>query len=259
MTLLYSFRAELIKLKHSPFVWVSFIAFALGPIMGGIILYVLGSGNMDPSSMLSQKAQMMDFKLNWDGFFILLSQVVGVGGVMIFGFVASWLFGREYSDKTSKDLLALPISRSTILNAKFLTYILWCIALVVSNLLLGLIIGKIMGLTGLTWEILIPNLTIYIVTTLMVVALGSPISFFALWGKGYMAPLGFLVLTLVFAQIVAAVGYGHLFPWALPGLYSGTGGEAASHITSGSFIILILMALTGYIACQQWWRRADQH
>lgn len=259
MILLNSLHAEFIKLKRSPIVWVSFMAFALGPIMGGIILHVLDSGTMDPSSMLSQKANMMAFELNWNGFFSLLSQVVGVGGVMVFGFVASWLFGREYSDKTAKDLLALPTSRSEILNAKFVTYILWCIALVISNLLLGLIIGKMMGLEGLTWEVIQPNLSIYFITTLMVVALGTPISFFALWGEGYMAPLGFLVLTLVLAQIVGAVGYGHYFPWALPGLYSGTGGsEAATHLTSWSFIILVLMAVLGFAACHVWWKKSDQ-
>src|SRR5690606_5393903 len=46
-------------------------------------------------------------------------------GVLLFGFVASWLFGREYADGTAKDQLALPVSRTQILNAKYIYYVLW--------------------------------------------------------------------------------------------------------------------------------------
>ncbi|MEV0143917.1 MULTISPECIES: ABC transporter permease [unclassified Nonomuraea] len=33
--------------------------------------------------------------------------------------IAIWLFGREFSDHTAKDLLALPTSRTAIVAAKF--------------------------------------------------------------------------------------------------------------------------------------------
>ena len=55
---------------------------------------------------------MMNFSADWNSYFGILTQSIGVGGVLIFGFVASWIFGREYSDGTAKDLLALPTSIS---------------------------------------------------------------------------------------------------------------------------------------------------
>lgn len=254
-----SVSAELQKIKHSKIVWVTFVAFALGPIMGGLIMIILSDPHMiQESGMLSNKARMMSFSVDFNSYLGILSQVVGVGGVLMFGFVASWLFGREYSDGTAKDLLALPTSRSKIINAKFIVYLLWCIALVTSNLLLGLIVGKLVGLSNLGADVFISHLKVYFLTTLLVMALGTPISFFALWGKGYMAPVGFVALSLVFSQIIGAVGVGHYFPWSLPGLYSGAAGIYKSSINGWSFVILSIVSMIGYLATQLWWKVADQ-
>ena len=37
---------------------------------------------------------------------------MAAGGLFLFGFLFIWVFGREYSDRTAKDLLALPTARS---------------------------------------------------------------------------------------------------------------------------------------------------
>ncbi|MBK7811136.1 MAG: ABC transporter permease [Saprospiraceae bacterium] len=60
----------------------------------------------------------MNMEASWKSYIDLLTQAVGVGGVLAFGFVASWLFGREYPDGTAKDLLSLPTSRTKILECK---------------------------------------------------------------------------------------------------------------------------------------------
>src|SRR5699024_1298166 len=46
----------------------------------------------------------------------LHAQMIAVGGIFVFGFVTSWIFGREYADKTVTDLLALPYSRAINLS-----------------------------------------------------------------------------------------------------------------------------------------------
>ena len=166
----------------------------------------------------------MSFQANWNSYLGLLSQAVGVGGVLIVGFVASWLFGREYSDGTAKDLFSLPVSRAKILNAKFIYYIIWCFALVVSNLVSGLIIGYALQLPGWNSAMFSANFRVYLVTTAMIIMLNTPIAFFAVPGKGFMTPLGIVAVLLVMAQIIGALGFGNYFPWAVPGIYSGSGG-----------------------------------
>lgn len=252
-------QAELIKNKYSNILWATFIAFGLAPVMGGIFILIV----QDPEALakaggLAAKAKAMNFEGNWKSYLGLLTQAVGVGGVLVFGFTASWIFGREYSDGTAKDLLSLPTSRTNILNAKFAVYVIWCIALAVSNILAGLLIGNILQLPAPEAGILFPLLTDYFVTTFMTIFIGFPIAFFAIRGKGYLAPLAFVALTLVFAQIIAATGYGSYFPWSIPGLYGGAGGEYKKLLDNYSYLILILTGIAGYLATVIYWRTADQ-
>jgi ABC-type transport system involved in multi-copper enzyme maturation permease subunit len=143
-------QAELLKIKHSKIIWATFIAFALAPIMGAVfILIVQDTEALAKAGGLAAKAKAMNFEANWKSYFDILTQAVGVGGVLIFGFVASWIFGREYSDGTAKDLLSLPTSRTKILNAKFILYVFWCLLLVISNILIAFILGSIIQLPSM--------------------------------------------------------------------------------------------------------------
>jgi hypothetical protein len=77
-------------------------------------------------------------------------------------------------------------------------------------------------------------------------------------GQRVSAPLGFVALTLVFAQIIAATGYGTYFPWSVPGLFSGAGGAYKDQLNIASYSILILTSFSGYIAAVAYWKHADQ-
>lgn len=252
-------HTELIKLKNANIVWVSLIAFALAPFMGAVFILIM----RDPAALandgaLSLKIEAMGIKPDWNAYLGILTQAIGVGGVLVFGFVASWIFGREYSDGTVKDLLSLPSSRTSILNAKFIIYAFWSIGLCISNLLIGLILGYFLQLPSLDMIEIFNHLVIYINTTLLTIFLGTPIAFFALRGKGYLAPLGFVALTLVMAQIIAASGYGAYFPWAVPGLYSGVSPEYRESINVISYAIVFFTGIIGYFATIFYWKYSDQ-
>lgn len=255
-----AFIAEILKNRHSRITWVTFIAFSLAPLFGGVFMFLMKcNGYEGLSGAFKSKAVLMSFEANWKSYLGLLSQAVGVGGVLIFGFVASWLFGREYSDGTAKDLLSLPISRAKILNAKFIYYIIWCVALVLSNLLLGLLIGFSLGLPGWDIAMFTSNIQTYFLTTLMIILLNTPIAFFAISGKGYMAPLGIVAILLVLAQIIGALGFGNYFPWAIPGLYSGSGGaDLKAGLNIFSYLIILITSIIGYFGTILWWKYSDQ-
>ena len=88
--------------------------------------------------LLGAKAQLAGGTADWPGYFALLAQTTAVGGTVIFGVILIWIFGREFSDHTAKDLLALPTSRAAIVIAKFAVTGLWCGLLAVEAYLLGL-------------------------------------------------------------------------------------------------------------------------
>lgn len=255
-----AFIAEILKNRHSRINWVTFIAFSLAPLFGGVFMFLMkDNGTEGLSGAFKSKAVLMSFDANWNSYLGLLSQAVGVGGVLIFGFVASWLFGREYADGTAKDLLSLPVSRAKILNAKFIYYIIWCMALVLSNLTLGLLIGFALQLPGWDSAMFLSNIQVYFITTVLIILLNTPVAFFAIYGKGFMTPLGLVAILLVLAQIIGALGFGSYFPWAVPGIYSGSGGaDLKAGLNFLSYLIIIITSIIGYFSTILWWKYADQ-
>jgi ABC-2 type transport system permease protein len=251
-------RAEFIKNKHSKILLISFIAFSIVPVMSGVFMLVMQNPQAT-ANFLNTKMEAMRFSADWESLFMILTMGMGIGGIIIFGFIVSWIFGREYSEHTVKDLLSLPTSKSSILNAKFLLYCLWSFALAIVNVILGMAIGVVLRLPGFEFGNILAYLQGYFITTLLTVLLGSPIAFFSLWGRGYLAPLGILVLTVVFSQIIAALGYGHYFPWAVPALYSGAGGEYKEQLNAMSYFILLMVAVVGYCVTMFYWKHTDHH
>lgn len=251
-------HAEWLKIKRSRVLLITFLVFAIAPMMAGMTMFLLQHPTLMPKAgMLRAKTGAMSISADWGAMMLILTQAMGVGGVLVFGFVASWLFGREYTDGTAKDLLALPMSRSRILQAKFLVYGFWCAALAVMNLCVGVVLGLCLRLSNIETLLDVHLYSTYFLTTLLTMLVGMPVAVIALVGKGYLAPLGFVSLTLVLAQILAAVGVGAYFPWSVPGLYSGAAGEYKDALTSISYGIVVLTALLGYVSALRYWQTAD--
>ncbi|MGI8721294.1 MAG: hypothetical protein ACR2JG_03610 [Geodermatophilaceae bacterium] len=61
----------------------------------------------------------------WAGYLSASAQVTAVAGLLGFGVVLAWQFGREFSDGTITGLFAIPVRRATIGAAKLLVYLGW--------------------------------------------------------------------------------------------------------------------------------------
>ncbi|GGB40894.1 bacitracin ABC transporter permease [Lentibacillus populi] len=255
---LTALQAEGLKICKSKVIWITAAAFTIAPLMAGFFMVVLKSPELLKSSgLLEAKAQFAG-EANWPSYISLHAQIIAVGGILIFGFVTSWIFGREYADHTVKDLLALPYSRAVIVMAKFIAAFLTNTILSTYVVTLGFFIGWIIGLTQWSSTIVTHGLYILVVVTILTIALCTPVAFFASYGGGYLAPLGFVIFTLVLSQIVAIAGFGEYFPWAVPALYSGvTAGESA--LGWGSLLIIFITSLLGVLSTLYWWLLADQH
>src|SRR3990172_2639890 len=253
-----SLYSEFVKIRKSKVFIATIITFAIVPVMGALFVIVLRNPDLsDANRALQAKAALTGFSPDWPSFLNLLSQAVGVGGIMVFGFVASWVFGREYSDRTAKDLFVLPISRTMIVFSKMIAVISWCVLLSLEVMVLGIITGIILQLPGWSFQYFYDSIGYFSITSLLVVLLCTPVAFIASIGRGYLAPLGFVALTLVFAQIIGALGYGSNFPWAIPAIYSKVAG-AGNIISFQSYLILITVSFLGLMGTIYWWKYADQ-
>ena len=132
----------------------------------------------------------------------------------------SWVFGREFADGTLKDLLAVPVSRVTILMAKYIVVALWCIAVTIMVIIVGLVLGALIGLPEGTSGLFMQGMTTLVITACLVIIDVFPVAFFASVGRGYLLPMGVVILILILAQLIAISGWGSYFPWSIPGLYT---------------------------------------
>ena len=256
--LMAALYAELLKMKKSKVLPGTFAGFSLAPIMGALFVIVLRNATMAAANgALQAKAAATGFSPDWPSFLNLLGQATGVGGIIIFGFVASWVFGREFSDHTAKDLLVLPVPRMVIVTAKMLVILIWSTALVGFILLLGLLFGALLHLPGWSMQHLTGSLWQLVLITGQVILLCTPVTFVASAGRGYLAPMAFVIASVVLAQIIGALGFGAFFPWAVPAIYSKLVG-AQTILTPVSYIIVVGTGLAGLAATLFWWKYADQ-
>ncbi len=68
--------------------------------------------------LLGSKAALTAGSADWPTFLSLLGQAVAVGGAVLFAFLTAWVFGREFADRTLRNVLASPTSRRNIVLAK---------------------------------------------------------------------------------------------------------------------------------------------
>ena len=250
---------ELLKARRSRVPLFTLLGFSLAPLAGGFFMIVLKDPELARrSGLISSKAQIVAGAADWPTYLGLLAQATAVGGVLLFGFVASWVFGREFSDHTLKDLLALPTSRSTIVLAKFIVVALWSALLTAVITLIGLGVGLAVGLPPAGESIFWQGTLTLTITAGLTIALVTPIAFFAGVGRGYLAPMGVVILMLVLAQVIAAAGWGNYFPWSIPALFAGVAGEQKTNPGGIGYALVFATSLVGLGGTFAWWAWADQ-
>lgn len=253
-----AFEAECRKVEKSRMLWLSIGAAIFMALMFGAMVYIANSPDLSAKMGLMGTKSSILKDVNWPGYLTVIVEMISALGLVGFGFVVAWVFGREYSDRTVKDLLALPIPRWTIVVAKLAVAAVWSALLALVLLAAALAMGMLVGLPGWSEGIVYTSVYAYAVTVLMTVLLCTPVAFFASYGRGYLPPIGFVVITMIVGQFVMALNLGPYFPWAVPMLYgvAVTSGSAMPGIIS--YVILALTSLAGLIATLAWWRYADQ-
>jgi ABC-2 type transport system permease protein len=245
---------ETLKARRSKMPLLTALGFMLVPFVGGFFMLILKDPELARRiGVISAKAQLTAGSADWPSFLDLMTQAIVIGGIVLFGFIGSWVFGREYADHTLKDLLALPTSRSTIVLSKFVVVMVWSLILATAACLIGLGVGAAVGLPPVPAETIWQGSLTLAIAALLTTVLVTPIAFVASAGHGYLPPLGATVLAIFLAQIIAVLGWGEYFPWSIPALYS-----QGSRLAPVSYLIVLLAAGAGIVATFVWWERADQ-
>jgi ABC-2 type transport system permease protein len=223
----------------------------------GISFLIFAARNPEISrnlGLVSAKANLTAYySTNWPSYLGLYAQIIAVGGFLFSCMIMSWVFGREFADGTLKDMLAVPVPRSSILLAKFLVVAVWSAALTTVIFILGLVMGAIFDLPQGSLFVVLQGTVVAAITALLVIAIIMPFALFASIGRGYLLPIGVAILALITANIFVIAGWGEYFPYAVPGLYT-----QGSSLTPVSYWIVILTGAAGMLGTYFWWKFADQ-
>jgi ABC-2 type transport system permease protein len=251
---------ESLKVRRSRIFPITILAFAFMSIFMGLLIFISKNPELiSKLGLLGTKATFLGEDIDWPAYFNLSMQIVSMIGLIGFGFVTSWIFGREYSDRTIKDMLALPVSRHVIVLSKLIVTAIWCLLLTLVLFAFGLAAGWMIHLPGWSGELALQSFYTVIITSILTILLCPTVAFFASYGRGYLPPIGFVIVTFIIGQFINALGLGHYFPWIIPSLYSGAAGAEGSHLGIISYIILCFTSLAGLFGTLAWWRFADQN
>jgi ABC-2 type transport system permease protein len=245
---------EFLKARRSKMPLFTALGFAMVPLGGGFFMIVLRDPEMARRvGLISTKAQLTMGSADWQTYLRFLTMAVGAGGIILFGLIAAWVFGREYSDRTVKDLLALPTSRSTIVLSKCIVIAVWSAALTVITCLVTLGVGAALRLPPESPQVFWQSGITIAVAVCLTIALATPIALAASAWHGYLPPIGVMMLAMGLAQLINAAGWGEYFPWSVPALY--VQGENLGMV---SYVIVILTSVAGLFGTLFWWGWADQ-
>jgi ABC-2 type transport system permease protein len=225
----------------------------------GIAFLIFVSRNPEISQQLglvSAKANLMAFTgTDWPTYLGVYGEVIGAGGLILFILILSWVFGREFTDGTLKDLLAVPVQRGSIVLAKYIVAAIWCEAMVLVVFIAGAIMGALLGLPGASAGVFLEGFALVVKASILVLVVVTPFALFASIGRGYLLPIGVAILVMILVNLIEALGWGEYFPWAVPVIYA----QGKESLMLVSFWIVFLTGLLGMFGTYLWWKYADQN
>jgi ABC-2 type transport system permease protein len=253
---LQALMCELLKLKRARIPWIVAAAYALAPLMLGLMMAVLMHPEFGRSmGLLTAKAQMTIGAATWSTY-LTLTAALFAGGVIVLAVIEAFVFGREYAEGTARDMLTLPVDRATLISAKLAVSASWFVATAAIVYLVALVIGFAIGLPGFGSALLAESLRRVATLTLQVLLTGAAGAWLAIVGRGYLAPIGVSVLLLLMGNLFSHTGWGPWVPWSILFLTAGTV-PGVSGVGAASMAILVIFFLAVTLASYLSMDRSD--
>lgn len=248
---------ELRKAVRSRMILWTVLAALFMPLGIGFLIFVSKNAEISQRlGLVGAKANLVAYAgIDWPGYLAAFGQVIGAGGFMLSVFVITWIFGREFSDGMVKDILSVPVPRTSILLAKFLLAAGWSVLLAVVIFAGGLVTGSLLRLPGASPAALAQGSASVAVTAALVIPLALPFAYFASLGRGYLLSIALAGLVLMLVNLSSVLGRGEYFPWAIPLIYA----QGKTPLGLASYALVAVTGLAGVAVTDWWWKHADQN
>lgn len=241
---------EWLKFRSSPVPVVATALLVLG-VMAVSVATMLAPGG---EGAFAQKAAVMVTARDWNSLFMIAGQVAAVGGLITFGVVSSWIYGREFTDGTIFGLYALPVSRSTIAVAKLIVLLGWAVTIGPALTAFLLLAGWGLGLDASAASVTALSARL-VLTTVLTALLALPCAVVATSTRGYLAGIGAVIATVVIAQVAATAGLGAWFPFAAPGVWATSPSPTVDFALAVQLLLVIPVGVLAALLTTHAWRR----
>jgi len=240
---------EALKLRRSKVTVLSLLAIALGPLGGGLFMWIVREPERARGmGLLGAKADILGLDASWAGYLSMLTQMIGIVGGLVLAVIAAYVFGREYAEGTAKNMLALPVPRPWFVFAKLAVSAAWWLVLVAAVLVEGVGVAVALRLPGFSPAVLADGVGAVALAAGVGFLLTPVVAWIATLGRGYLPPLGFAMLVLVLGNVFGATGWGRWFPWSIVPLYAGVAGPRVETLAPGSLVVVVLTCVVGVAA-----------
>lgn len=233
------------KVIMSPVTRTTTVLVAVG--IAGLAGGLAAAAEAGDEQVLAQLGSLADEE-SWSRLAGIAAQVTAAGGLIGFGVVLAWMFGREFAEGTIGGLFALPVPRSTIAAAKVAVFVAWTAAVAV--VLTGTIIAVGLALqVGAFDAAAARSLGRLLVLTVVSGLLAVPAAWITTVGRDLLPGIATTVVTVAVAQVMAAAGTGAWFPVVAPALWAINPGE----VSAAQLALVPLVPLTfGALTLRAW-------
>ena len=258
MTFAQVLATEFLKLHRGKVTWFSLAALSLGPLAIALMMWIVREpGRAAKLGLLGTKANLSGLSATWPAYFSMLTMVVGMGGMLLLAFIVAYVFGREYTEGTAKNLLALPVGRHWFALAKLVVAAAWWAVLVVAVLAEGFVLGAALALPDFSATAAATAVHDALLAAAIAFLLVPIVAWIAMLGRGYLPPLGFALAMLVLGDVFSHTGWAAWFPWSIVPLLIGAIGKPATTTAPGSLVVVGLTFFVGIAAVIAQLRWAD--
>jgi len=257
-------RAEFLKLKGSKVpLWTALavVAYASIAVAGGLAQkspdFDMAASLREAGGAWAEAVGLGYYEFGWES--LLRQNVQGLAGgvgILLFGFVAAYVFGRERKEGTDATLLTAPVERRYFAVAKLVIVAAWVLALTVFWFSVQTVGFAAMQPPGFSWSLIWHSLGQSLQAAVILYAMLPIVGFVALLGKpGYLKPM-IATAMLSSAGPVVSSEIARLYPPTMPVLIDGAAWMPVVHneLTAVSWAIVAGVFIAGSAAVM--WRFA---
>ncbi|MDX5312354.1 MAG: ABC transporter permease [Rhodococcus sp. (in: high G+C Gram-positive bacteria)] len=240
---------EWAKFRWARPVWVTTVLLTTG-VVAMCVLTLRSVHGADAT--MAGKAQAIVEDGGRAGLFAAADTIVSVGGLLGFGVVVGWVFGREFTDGAISGLWAAPVSRPAVAAAKLLILLTWSVAVSVAT-------GAALAVAGtfVDDDPLVPGTAAlvgrFLAVALLTAGLAVPCAWVATVARGYLPAIGTIIAVVIAAQMAVMTGAGGWFPFSAPGLWAA--GPQAGSVTAPQLALALTVPVVSAGLTLWSWRR----